>query len=69
VIIAGHAVNTVANGCWVATVTSATAFTIPVAGIGVGTATGTVTKQPTDALIQSTVNGVWNDIAGITATD
>lgn len=40
--IAGHASNTSANGQWAATVTGASTFTIPVAGVGVGGASGTV---------------------------
>jgi hypothetical protein len=40
--IQDHQVNTSANGVRVATVTGASTFTIPVAGVGVGGATGTV---------------------------
>src|ERR1700690_1205952 len=39
--ITGHTVNVSANGPWTATVTGASTFTIPVAGVGVGGATGT----------------------------
>lgn len=63
--IAGHLVNTVINGTWPVTVTSTTAFTIPVLGNGTGTATGTVTLQPPDADIQNAVNSAWSDIAGV----
>jgi hypothetical protein len=63
--IAGHLVNTAANGTWAVTVTSTTVFNIPVAGNGVGAATGQVVKQPPDADIQFAVNSDWNDIAGI----
>jgi hypothetical protein len=41
--IQGHQINTAANGVRVATVTGGSTFTIPVAGIGNGVATGTVT--------------------------
>jgi len=40
--IVGHQVNTIANGQWRATVTGASTFTIPQAGIAAGGATGTV---------------------------
>jgi hypothetical protein len=69
VVVAGHAVNTAANGAWTATVLTTTTFSIPVLGNGVGGATGTVTKMPTDSDIQFQVNSVWNDIAGITIVD
>jgi hypothetical protein len=66
--IAGHLVNTAANGTWPVTVTSTTAFTIPALGNGAGGATGTVVKQPPDADIQFAVNSDWNDIAGVGVT-
>jgi len=69
VVISGHAVNTAANGAWTATVLSATTFSIPVVGVGVGGATGQVVKMPVDSDIQFQVNSVWNDVAGITGTD
>lgn len=69
VVIAGHLVNTAANGAWTATVLTTTTFSIPVVGIGVGTATGSVVKMPIDSDIQFTVNSVWDDIAGVTVTD
>jgi hypothetical protein len=69
VVIAGHLVNTAANGAWHATVTSSTTFSIPVVGTGVGGATGTVVEMPTDSDIQFQINSVWDDIAGITAAD
>jgi hypothetical protein len=46
-VIAGHTTNTSANGIWPeVTVLSTSTFSIPVAGVGVGGATGTV--QPLD---------------------
>jgi hypothetical protein len=66
--ISGHAVNTAANGTWPVTVTSATVFTIPVAGNGAGAATGQCVLQPPDGDIQFTVNSVWSDIAGVGVT-
>lgn len=69
VVIAGHSANTTANGGWIVTVISATTFSIPAAGVGVGTASGTVTKQPNDSDIQFTVNSLINDFAGVTALD
>jgi len=63
--ISGHLVNTTANGTWLVTVTSTTAFTISVAGNDVGAATGQVVKQPPDADIQFAVNSAWNDLAGV----
>jgi len=67
--IVGHLVNTSAVGGWIITVLSTTTFSIPVAGVGVGGATGTVTKQPTDSDIQFTVNSLVSDFAGVTAQD
>lgn len=67
--VAGHAVNTGANGVWTVTVTSTTAFTIPNIGTGVGGATGTAMKMETDVTIAFTVNSVFGDIAGIAAGD
>lgn len=69
VTITGHLVNTAANGNWTITVISATTFSIPMLAAGVGGATGTVMKGPTDAAIQNQVNAVFNDIAGVTITD
>lgn len=69
VTITGHAVNTAINGCRTITVLTATTFSVPALGIGAGTATGTATKQPIDNDIQFTINSVWDDIAGRTATD
>lgn len=69
VTIAGHVTNTAANGCWTVTVTNSTTFTIPTLGTAAGGATGTVVKQPPDSDVQFTVNSVWDDIAGRTATD
>lgn len=63
--IAGHLVNTAVNGTFPVTVTSATAFTVPALGNGAGGATGTVTKQPPDADIQTAVNSSFSDIAGV----
>jgi hypothetical protein len=69
VTIAGHATNTAINGCWTVTVTNSTTFTIPTLGTAAGGATGTATKQPVDNDLQVTINSVWDDIAGRTATD
>lgn len=69
VVIAGHLVNTAANGNWTVTVLSATTVSIPMLASGVGGATGTVMKMPTDVAIQNQVNGVFNDIAGVTIVD
>lgn len=66
--ISGHLVNTVTNGTWPVTVTSTTVFTIPVAGNGVGVATGQVVLQPPDADIQFSVNSAFSDIAGVGVT-
>jgi hypothetical protein len=63
--IAGHAVNTAANGIWPVTVILTTTFSIPVLGNGIGTATGTAVKQPPDADIQFAVNSDFSDIAGV----
>ena len=69
VVIAGHLVNTNANGGWIITVLTATTFSIPVMGNGVGGATGTATKQPNDSDLQFTVNSLINDFAGVTGLD
>lgn len=69
VAIYNHAVNTAANGAWTATVLTTTTFSIPVVGVGAGTATGYVVKLPIDSDVQFQINSVWNDIAGVTATD
>lgn len=66
--IAGHATNTAINGTFPVTVLSTTAFSVPALGVGVGAATGTVTKQPPDADIQFAVNSVFSDIAGVGVT-
>lgn len=67
--IANHLVNTQANGNWTATVLTTTTFSIPVVGNGVGTASGQVIKLPIDSDIQFQVNALWDDLAGVTATD
>jgi hypothetical protein len=69
VTIAGHATNTAINGCWTVTVTNTTTFTVPALGTAAGGATGTAVKQPIDSDMQFTVNSVWDDVAGRTATD
>jgi hypothetical protein len=66
--ISGHLANTVVNGTWPVTVTSATVFTVPVAGVAAGAVTGQVVLQPPDADIQFVVNSVWSDIAGVGVT-
>lgn len=67
--IADHAVNTAANGTWTVTVITTTTFSIPVLGVGVGAATGRVTKFPTDIAVQNLCNAVWDDMAGVTNLD
>lgn len=75
VTISGHLVNTNANGVWIATVPNVvnppeptvpdkTHFTIPVAGNGVGGATGTIRKtQPYDMpFVVSTYIKNWDMI-------
>jgi hypothetical protein len=63
--IEGHTVNTNINGLWVATVISATTFSVPMPGNGTGLATGKVTRQETDANIAFTVNSLFSAIAGL----
>jgi hypothetical protein len=53
------------NGTWTVTVTSTTAFTIPVAGFASEGPGGFVTPQPTDSDIISAVGLVWGPIAGL----
>lgn len=67
--ISGHAVNTAANGAFTATVLTSTTFSVPAVGNGAGGATGQVVKMPLDSDIQFQVNAVWDDLAGVTATD
>lgn len=67
--ILDHAVNTAANGGWIVTNLTATTFSVPVRGIGVGTSTGAATRQPNDSDLQFTVNSLINDFAGVTALD
>jgi hypothetical protein len=68
--VAGHAVNTNANGGWVAvTVPTTTTLTITQAGNGVGGATGTVRKMPPDTDIAFTLTTLWDDVAGVTILD
>lgn len=68
--VAGHLVNTALNGAWTVTVVgSTTTFTVAVAGSGVGTASGTVVKLPSDTVVQNAVNGIFNDVAGVRVTD
>lgn len=69
VLITGHATNTAVNGCWTITVLTTTTLSVPVLGVGAGGATGSVSKQPIDSDVQFTINSVWDDIAGRTATD
>jgi hypothetical protein len=63
--ILNHAVNTNANGTWVITVTSTTAFSIPQPANGVGGATGTVQKMETDVNLNFTISNQWNAMAGV----
>lgn len=67
--VAGHLVNTNANGAWNITVLTANTFSIPVLGNGAGTATGYVVKLLLDSDIQFTVNAVFDDIAGVRIDD
>jgi hypothetical protein len=67
--VVGHAVNTNANGGWIVSATTATTITLPTAGNGAGTATGTVTKQPTDIQINSAITARIDKFAGVQATD
>jgi hypothetical protein len=67
--IEAHLVNTAANGTWTATNLTSTTFSIPVAGVGIGAATGRTTELPSDSDIQFTVNSVWDDMAGVTGLD
>jgi hypothetical protein len=67
--ILGHLVNTAANGGWIVTNLTSTTFSIPTAGVGVGGATGTVTKQPSDNDLNFTVNSLISDFAGVTSLD
>lgn len=68
--IVGHAVNTAINGQWVATNLTSTTFSVPVLGVGAGTATGTATKQPPDLDITNYgPYSQWNKFAGVTVLD
>lgn len=68
--ILGHAVNTAVNGQWTATVLTTTTFSVPTLGNGIGLASGTVTKQPSDANITNFGPfSQWNKFAGVTALD
>jgi hypothetical protein len=67
--IEGHLVNTAINGWWEVTVLTTTTFSVPVAGVGVGAATGRVIKLPIDSDVQFTVNSLWDDMAGVTGLD
>jgi hypothetical protein len=64
--IDGHDANPEANGTWVATVTGPETFTVPGYGSAFGEQTGTVTKQPSDSDMNTSIAGAWNDVAGIT---
>ena len=59
------AVDPAANGWWTITVTTTTAFTIPVAGTAAGTAGGMVVTGPSDAQVFTAVASVWSDLAGV----
>ena len=72
--ILNHLVNTNGNGTWPVTVLSATTFSIPWPGNGVGGATGFVQKQETDVNINFTVNStvatnVFSAVAGLAVDD
>jgi hypothetical protein len=63
VTVAGHLVNTNANGIWIATVTDPNTFTIPVAGNGAGGATGTARKtayNDLNAILTDSVIFSWD---------
>lgn len=66
--ISGHLVNTSLEGTWPVTVLTATTFSVPVLGVGVGAATGVCVKMPPDADIQFAVNSNWSNMAGVAAT-
>lgn len=63
--IVGHLANTAINGSYQVTVTTTTAFTVPILGNGVGGATGYVQRQPPDADVQFAVNSNFGNIAGV----
>jgi hypothetical protein len=67
--VEGHLVNTSAVGTWPVTVLTSTTFSIPVAGVGAGGATGRVLKLPQDDAVQFTADSIWDDLAGVSATD
>lgn len=66
--IANHATNTNANGVWTVTVLTSTTFSILEVGNGAGTG-GRMTKFPADSAIQTRMDLVWDDMAGVTALD
>jgi hypothetical protein len=65
--INGHRTNTAANGVWAATVTGGSTFTIPVAGNGVGAATGTVQPLNLPPFYQIPADGDADNEASIDA--
>lgn len=67
--IEGHAINTAINGAAEVTVLTTTTFSVPIAGIGAGAATGRVSRLPLDSDVQTTVNNLWDDMAGVTNLD
>lgn len=69
VSIAGHTVNTNANGGWIITVLTTTTFSIPMNGNGIGAASGSVTKQPNDSDLQFVMDSFVDDFAGVVITD
>ncbi len=64
--VAEHQSNTSANGEYVATVTGASTFTIPVAGVGVGGATGTVQPRNLNPFYAVPSDGDNDNSASIT---
>jgi hypothetical protein len=63
--VVDHLVNTRANGAWTVTNLTATTFSVPMAGNGLGTASGYVMKAETDANVAFTVNSVFSAVAGL----
>jgi hypothetical protein len=65
--ISGHLTNTQANNIWIATPTGPSTFTIPVAGTGVGVATGTVQPIYLDNIYTLPSDGDADNAASVSA--